>query len=60
MWRIQLTIVNKFISFIDNDQEFVMYSISDNIEAMINNKEMKLYKNFLIHLKIDINGIGEK
>ena len=60
MWRIQLTIVNKFISFIDNDQESVMYSISDNIEAMINDKRDEVIQEFLIHLKIDINGIGEK
>ena len=46
MWRIQLTIVNKFISFIDNDQEFVMYSISDNIEAMINNKRDEVIQEF--------------
>ena len=46
MWRIQLAIVNKFISFIDNDQESVMYSISDNIEAMINDKRDEVIQEF--------------
>ena len=30
--KIQLTIANKFISFIDNDKERVTHSKSDNIE----------------------------
>ena len=36
-WKIQLTISNNFISFIDNDEEHVMHS-SDNIEIMINDE----------------------
>ena len=35
-WKIQLTIANDFISSIDNDEEHVMHSKSDNIEIMIN------------------------
>ena len=30
-WKIQLTIANNFISSIDNDEEYVMHSKSDNI-----------------------------
>ena len=37
-WKIQLTIVNNFISFIDNGEDHVMYSKSDNIEVMINDE----------------------
>ena len=36
MWKIQLKIVNNFISSIDNDEEHVMHSKSHNIEIMIN------------------------
>ena len=34
-WKIQLAIVNDFISSKDNDEERVMHSKSDNIEIMI-------------------------
>ena len=34
-WKIQLTISNNFISSLDNDEERVMHSKSDNIEIMI-------------------------
>ena len=37
-WKIQLTIANNFISSIDNDEEHVMHSKSDNIEIMMNDK----------------------
>ena len=37
-WKIQLTIANNVISSIDNDEECVMHSKSDNIEIMINNE----------------------
>ena len=37
-WKIQLTIANNFISSIDNDEERVMHSKSDNIEIMINDQ----------------------
>ena len=36
--KIQLTIANNFISSIDNDEERVMHSKSDNIEIMMNDK----------------------
>ena len=37
-WKIQLSIANNFISSIDNDEEHVMHSKSDNIEIMMNDK----------------------
>ena len=41
-WKTQLTIVNNFISSIDNDEVGVMHSKSDNIEILIKLKQMKL------------------
>ena len=35
-WKIKLTIGNNFISSIDNDEEPVMHSKSDNIEVIMN------------------------
>ena len=35
MWKIQLVIANNFISSIDNDEEHVTHSKSDNIEIMV-------------------------
>ena len=52
-WKIQLTIANNFIFSIDNDEEHVMHSKSDNIEIMINDNRDEGIKNFLIHLNID-------
>ena len=42
--KIQLTIKNNFISSIDNDEECVMHSKSDNIEIMINDEADKVIK----------------
>ena len=53
-WKIQLTIANNFISSIDNDEERVMHSKSDNIEIMINDEANDVIKNLLIHSKTDI------
>ena len=53
-WKVQLGMPNNFISSIDNDEVHVMHSKRDNIEIMINYKQMKLQKIFLIHSKIDI------
>ena len=48
-----IEIVNNFISSLDNDEEHVMYTKRYNIEIMINDEQMKLYKNFLkFQLKI--------
>ena len=48
-----IEIVNNFISSLDNDEERVMYTKRYNIEIMINDEQMKLYKNFLkFQLKI--------
>ena len=44
MEKIQLTITNNFISSIDNDEECVMHSKSDNIEIMINDEADKVIK----------------
>ena len=42
--KIQLTIENNFISSIDNDEEHVLHSKSDNIEIMINDKADEVIK----------------
>ena len=36
--KIQLAIANNFISFIDNDEDHVMHSKSDNVEIEINDE----------------------
>ena len=41
-WKIQLTIANSFISSIDNDEERVMHSKSDNMDIMINDETDEL------------------
>ena len=53
-WKTQLTKTNNFISYIDNDEESVMPSKSDNIEIMINDESDEVIKKLLIHIKIDI------
>ena len=42
-WKVQLTMANRFISSIDNDEERV-YSKSDNIEIMINDESDQVIK----------------
>ena len=49
--EIQLTIVNNFISSIDNDEEPVMHSKSDNIKIMINDKADEVIKIFFYLLR---------
>ena len=46
MWKIQLTIAdnNSVISSIDNDQECVMHSKSDNREIIINDEADQVIK----------------
>ena len=51
MWRIQLTITNNFICSIDNDEEHVMHSRSDNIEIMINDEADEVIKELIDSLK---------
>ena len=41
-WKTQLTKSNSFISSIENDEERVMHSKSDNIEIMINKEESEV------------------
>ena len=43
-WKIQLTIANNFISSIDNDEERIMHSKSDNIKIIINNESDEVIK----------------
>ena len=43
-WKIQLTIAVNVISFIDNDEELVMYSKSNNIEIMMNDEADEVIK----------------
>ena len=50
-WKIQLAITNNFIYTLDNDEEHVMYSKSDNIEIMINDEADKLIKELFDLLK---------
>ena len=51
LWKIQLIIANNFISSIDNDEECVMHSKSDNIEIMINNEADEVIKELFDSLK---------
>ena len=50
-WKIQLTIAINFISSIDNDEECVMHSKSDNIKIMINDKTNQVIKLLFDSLK---------
>ena len=43
-WKIQLAIANNFISSIDNDEERVMHSKSDDKETMINDEADEVIK----------------
>ena len=52
--KIQLKIANNFISSIDNDEEHLIHSNSENIKIMISDKADEVIKELLIHLKIDI------
>ena len=51
MGKIQLTIANNFISSIDNDEQRVMQSKSDNIEVMINDEADEVRKELFNSLK---------
>ena len=42
MWKIQLTIAINFISSIENTQECVMHSKSDNVKILINDNANEL------------------
>ena len=46
-WKIQLMMVNNFISSKDSNETRTMHTKSDNIEIMIVMKQMKSLKNFL-------------
>ena len=51
MWKIQLTTTINFASLIDNDEEHVMNSKSDNIEIMINDEADEVIKELFDSLK---------
>ena len=53
-WKIELTKTINFMSSIDNNEELVMHSRSDNIEIMIHDEANNAIKNLLIYSKIDI------
>ena len=59
-WKIQLTIANKFIPSIDNEEEPVMHWKSDNIEIMSSDEVDEVVTERLIHLKIDIKIISNQ
>ena len=46
MKKIQLTIANNFICSLENDEERVMHSKSDNIEIMISGKAAEVRRTF--------------
>ena len=50
-WKIQLTISNNFISSIDNDEEHVIHSKSDDREIMINDGADEVIKEIYDTLK---------
>ena len=43
-WKTQLTIVNSYISTIDNNEQCVMHSKNDNMEIIINDEEYEVIK----------------
>ena len=49
--KVQLIIANNFISSIDNDEERVTHSKSDNIEIMINDEAGEVIKELFDSLK---------
>ena len=50
-WKIQLTMSNNFISSLDNDEQGVMHSKSDNIEIMINDEADEVIQELFAWLK---------
>ena len=50
-WKIQLAIANNFISSIDNDEERVIHSKSDNIKITINSEADEVIKELFDSLK---------
>ena len=51
MWKIQLAIATHFIFPIDNDEERVIQSKSDNVEVMISDKTDEVMKELFDSLK---------
>ena len=50
-WKIQLTMANNFFSSLNNDEERVMHSKSDNIEIMISDEADEVIKELFDSLK---------
>ena len=53
-WKIELTKEINFMSSIDNNEELVMNSRSENMEIMIHDEANNVIKNLLIYSKIHI------
>ena len=50
-WKIQLKIVNNFVSYIDNDEECLIHLKSENIKIMINDGADEVTKKLFYSLK---------
>ena len=53
--KMQLTIANNVLSSMDNDEEHVIHSKSDNIEIMINDEADEIIKKLFDSFKIYIS-----
>ena len=60
-WQNKLTLLNNFISSIDNDDESTMHSKSDNVEIMIKDKADEIIEELFHSLKNRYqNNLGSK
>ena len=58
--EIQLTVANNFISSLDNNEECVIHSKSDNIEIIINVEAVKVIKELFDLIKKKKNAIDKR
>ena len=58
-WKIQLTIANNFISSLDNDEEHITHSTSDNIEIIISDEVDKVIKELFDSINTRYQNIDE-
>ena len=59
-WKIRLTLANNFISSVDNDEEHVIHSKSNNMENTIKDEEDEVIKELFDPLKIGIKLIWDQ
>ena len=52
MWKIKLTIPNNFVSSIDNNEDRLMYSKSNDIEIMIHDEPGEAMKHVIKQVRI--------